>query len=262
MMSNFTNSPLVTHTRLSPHRNSPRNQPIRKITVHHFASTATPVAIGNWFANPNARASYNYGVGSDGSVSLYVNERDRCWGSSSASNDHQAVVIGVQNSSTGDDWAVSDRAFNTLIELIVDICRRNNIRTLSYTGNSNGTLTRHNMFSATACPGRFLQSRFPEIARRVNEALSGAVVPPTPPPPPTFQQYRVRVTALSGLNIRSGAGNTFAAVGGLPRGSEVTVISESTGAGARRWGRVQRGTSVLGWVALQSNIGVNWVKRI
>ena len=94
--------------------------------------------------------------------------------------------------------------------------------------------------------------------------------PPTsPPPPPTFQQYRVRVTALRGLNVRSGAGTNFRIVAdnagrnlALSRNSEVTVIGESTGQGARRWGRVMQNNRAIGWIAMQSALGVNWVKRI
>ena len=199
-MSNFTNSPLISLTRLSPHRNSPRNQAIRKITIHHFAGNSTIEAVSNFLAQPNRNASYNYGIGSDGRIVLIVNESDRAWASSSPPNDHQAVVIGVANNSGAPDWTVSDTAFNALIDLCVCIINRNQGIVqpngqpgLFYDGTSNGNLTRHNMFTRTTCPGPFLQERFPEIARLVNERLAGQTAPQTPPvnqeaqPPPVTQ---------------------------------------------------------------------------
>ena len=66
---------------------------------------------------------------------------------------------------------MSDKVFDKLVALCVDICRRNGIEKLEYTGDAEGNLTRHNMFAATACPGPYLQSRFPLIAELVNEQL-------------------------------------------------------------------------------------------
>jgi len=178
-MSNFTNSPLISHTRLSPHRNSPRNQRITKITIHHQAGNMSLAALGEFLSRPATRASYNYGIASNGDIGLFVNERDRCWGSSSAANDNQAVVIGVANNSGGPNWTVSAAAFASLIRLCVDICRRNpgivqinGLPGLNYNGAASGSLTRHNMFAATLCPGPYLQRRFPEIVRLVNAELN------------------------------------------------------------------------------------------
>ena len=170
-MSNFTNSPLIVYTRISPNRNSPRNQPISKITVHHFASVSTIENIGNWFAQPSTRASYNYGIGNDGRIALYVPERDRCWGSSSAANDNQAVVIGLSNSATGGQWPVSNAAWKSLVRLAVCICRRNNIPRLWFDGTPNGSLTHHSMFSNTICPGPFLLNRFQTLCQEVNRQI-------------------------------------------------------------------------------------------
>ena len=178
-MSNFSNSPLIDLTRLSPHRNSPRNQPIRKITIHHFAGNATIEAVSNFLAQPGRNASYNYGIGSDGRKVLIVEERNRCWGSSSPANDHQAVVIGVANNRLAPDWSVSEAAFEALIDLCVCICERNpgiiqldSTPGLWYDRTANGSLTRHNMFANTLCPGPYLQSRFPVIVHRVNTRLA------------------------------------------------------------------------------------------
>ena len=146
-MSNFTNSSLISMTRLSPHRNSPRNRPITKITIHHAAGNISLDALGNWLARPATNASYNYGISTDGQIGMFVEERNRSWASSSPANDHQAITIGVANNSGALNWTVSQAAFESLINLCVDICQRNGIAELVYDGTPNGSLTRHNFFA-------------------------------------------------------------------------------------------------------------------
>jgi len=208
-MGNFTNSGLISLTRISPNRNSPRNQPISKITIHHFAGNSTIEGVSNFLANPERRASYNYGIGSDGRIVLIVEERDRCWGSSSGANDHQAIVIGVANNRNAPEWTVSDKAFQSLIDLCVDICERNpgitqtdGLPGLTYDGTAGGSLTRHNMFSSQVCPGPYLQSRFPEICRRVNAMLvAEGIAPPPVSPPQTFPLEDVNVQRMVELGV-------------------------------------------------------------
>lgn len=164
----MSNSSLVNYTKISPNSDARQNS-IKKITIHHMAGDLSVETCGNVFQKREASA--NYGIGTDGRVGLYVDESRRSWASANPVNDHQAVTIEVANDGGAPDWHVSDTAFEKLIELCVDICRRNGISKLVYDGTPNGTLTRHNMFMATTCPGPYLQSRFPEIAQRVNDAL-------------------------------------------------------------------------------------------
>ena len=185
----MSNSSLVAYTKISPNSNNPRNQPIRKITIHHMAGNISVETCGSIFANPDRQSSSNYGIGTDGRVALYVEESNRSWCSSSPANDHQAVTIEVANSAMGGDWPVSDKALSVLIELCTDICKRNGIATLNYTGNANGNLTRHNMFAATACPGPYLQSKFSYIAEEVNKRLQAPA--PTPISHPSSNKFKV-----------------------------------------------------------------------
>lgn len=175
----MSNSSLVNYTKISPHRNSPRNSPIRKITIHHMAGNLTVETCGEVFQG-SREASSNYGIGTDGRVGMYVEEKDRSWCSSSGDNDHQAVTIEVANDGGDPDWHVSDTALAKLIDLCVDICRRNGIENLNFTGDKSGNLTMHKWFAATACPGPYLESKFPYIAEQVNARL-GATVSPTVP---------------------------------------------------------------------------------
>lgn len=167
----MSNSPLVDYVLISPHRNSPRNDKIRKITIHHMAGNLSVEECGRLFQT--RKASSNYGIGSDGRVGMYVEEKDRSWCSASPWNDHQAVTIEVANDGGSPDWHVGDVALAKLIDLCVDICVRNGIEELIYTGDTDGNLTRHNMFCATICPGSYLQSKFPWIATEVNRRLRG-----------------------------------------------------------------------------------------
>lgn len=167
----MSNSALVDYTRLSPNRSHSRNHTIDKITIHHMAGNLSVETCGSVFANSSREASANYGIGSDGRVGLYVNECDRAWASASPGNDNRAVNIEVANSSTGGDWPVSDAAYSKLIDLCVDICQRNGIKALNYTGDAKGNLTEHRMFMATTCPGPYLHARMSRIAAEVNKRL-------------------------------------------------------------------------------------------
>lgn len=168
----MSNSPLVNYTRISPNSNNPRKYPITKITIHHAGCVASVEVMGNGFAQKSRQASANYGIGSDGRVGMYVEEANRAWTSSNRDNDERAITIEVSNSAKGGNWPVSDKVLAKLIDLCVDICKRNNIKKLNYTGDKNGNLTRHNMFARTTCPGPYLQQKFPYIAEQVNARLT------------------------------------------------------------------------------------------
>ena len=187
----MSNSKYVEYTRLSPNC-SPRTAPISKITIHHMAVVNGSLeGVGARFADPNSYASANYGIDSDGKVALYVPEEKRAWTSSNSENDNMAVTIEVANSAGNPDWPVSAKAYAKLIDLCVDICQRNGIEKLVYTGDKTGNLTMHCFFSQTCCPGPYLKSRFPQIAEAVNKRLGK----PAAPEPTTL--YRVQLGAFA-----------------------------------------------------------------
>lgn len=171
----MSNSGLVNYTKISPNRTSPRRNKIDRITIHHMAGNLSVETCGNVFAPTSRQASSNYGIGSDGRVGMYVEEKDRAWTSSSGANDHRAVTIEVADNAGAPGWGCSDKAMAKLILLCADICRRNGINHLTYTGNTSGNLTLHKWFAATDCPGAYLESQMPTIASEVNKLLaSGA----------------------------------------------------------------------------------------
>ena len=194
----MSNSSLVNYVKLSPHYRT-RTGKISKITIHHMAGNLSVETCGNVFSKSRV-ASSNYGIGSDGRIGLYVEEANRAITSSSTTNDNVAVTIEVANNSGAPNWTVSDKAMSSLIKLCVDICQRNDIKEINYTGDSSGNLTRHNMFTATTCPGPYLQGKFPWIAQEINKQLQANV--PTPAPTPAPAGHSTIRRGSSGAQVR------------------------------------------------------------
>lgn len=171
----MSNSALVSYTRISLNSTNPRNHKIDTITIHHAAAVNITVeALGAGFADPVRQASSNYGVGGDGRIALFVDEANRSWCSSNRANDHRAITIEVINDGGAPDWHVSDKALAAVIDLCVDICQRNGIEKLNFTGDTSGNLTLHKYFVPTECPGPYLESKMPYIAEEVNKRLMAA----------------------------------------------------------------------------------------
>lgn len=170
----MSNSKLVDYIKLSPNCTKPRNNSIKKITIHMMAGNCSVETCGDIFAKASRKASSNYGIDSKGRVGLYVDEANRSWCSGSRDNDHQAITIEVANDGSSPEWHVSQKAMDKLIELCADICKRNNIKKLNFTGDKSGNLTMHKWFQDTSCPGPYLESKFPYIADEVNKALGVA----------------------------------------------------------------------------------------
>ena len=167
----MSNSSLVTHTNLSPNCTKPRQKKITKIVIHHMAGNLSVETCGAVFAKKSREASSNYGIDSNGKVGMYVEEKNRSWCTSNREIDHEAITIEVANSKTGGKWPVSSKAMKKLIELCTDICKRNNIEEIVYTGDKSGNLHMHCWYANTSCPGPYLKSKFPYIAKQVNKKL-------------------------------------------------------------------------------------------
>ena len=245
----MSNSRLVNYTQLSPNCSKPRNHAIDKITIHHMAGNLTVEQCGSVFAPANRQASANYGIGTDGRVGMYVEEANRSWCSSNAANDNRAVTIEVSNDEVGGDWHVSDTALAKLIDLCVDICQRNGIVRINYTSDKSGNLTMHKWFAATACPGPYLESKFPYIAEQVNARL-GNTQQPAADTSSEFTPYRVRVV-ISNLNIRKGPGTNYGTAGRYTGKGVFTIVEEASGIGATKWGLLKAYEAGRnGWIAL------------
>lgn len=173
----MSNSPLVNYTKISPNKTSPRNHVIDTITIHCVVGQLTAEGIAGCFTSPNTKASCNYGIGKDGRIALVVDEKDRSWCSSNSANDNRAITIEVASDTTH-PYKVNDAAYKSLINLLVDICKRNNIKKLLWKGDKSligqtdkQNMTVHRWFANKACPGDYLYNRHVQIASEVNARL-------------------------------------------------------------------------------------------
>lgn len=183
----LSNSNLVTYTKLSPCYTKGRTHKIDTITIHCMAGNLTVKRCGELFQNKTRQSSSNYGIGSDGSIAMYVEEANRSWCSSNRANDMRAVTIEVANDGGAPSWHVSQKAMDSLILLVADICKRNGIEKLIWSwhkservNHTNGcNMTIHRDYAAKSCPGDFLYLNHQFIADEVNKLLS-RYIPPEP----------------------------------------------------------------------------------
>lgn len=335
----YTNSPLVSYTKLSPNHSGQRNHAIDTITIHCVVGQCSVETLGNVFAPVSRQASSNYGVGVDGRIGMYVEEKNRSWCTSSASNDHRAITIEVASDTT-EPYAVNDKAYAALLDLVTDICKRNGIKKLVWSTNKddrvnhkNGcNMTVHRDYANKSCPGKYLYDRHGAIAAEVNKRLGATTngstenAATTPvsnsntfsegdlvsikstattyyggkknipswvkakkwyvkensstsrvvidksedgknsicsavkasdltlvkaakeqkPTTEAFKPYIVKVTA-SALNIRKGPGTNYGTNGAITDKGAYTIVEESTGSGASKWGKLKSGA---GWISL------------
>ena len=179
----YTNSSLVTYVKRSPNHSGQRTHAIDTITIHCVVGQLTVESLGNIFASTARQASCNYAIGKDGRIALIVDEKNRSWCTSSNANDQRAITIEVASDTTH-PYAVNAAAYEALIKLVADICKRNKIKKLLWEGNKSliGNVSRQNMtvhrwFANKACPGDYLYNRHGEIASKVNALLGQASTP-------------------------------------------------------------------------------------
>lgn len=179
----MSNSSLVSYTKISPNKNSPRNRAIDRITPHCVVGQLSAESICGCFTSPSRQASCNYGIGYDGRISLCVEEKDRSWCSSSSANDHRAVTIECASDKTA-PYAFNNAVYASLVNLCVDICQRNGKSKLLWLGDKNKTLayapksdemvlTVHRWFANKSCPGDWLYNRLGNLAAEVTKRLTG-----------------------------------------------------------------------------------------
>ena len=254
----MSNSSLVAFTRISPNRTSPRSHAIDTITIHCVVGQVTVERLGEIFAPSSRQASSNYGIGLDGKIGMYVEEKDRSWCSSNAANDNRAITIECASDTT-DPYAINDKVYAVLIDLCTDICKRNGIKKLVWSTDKNTrvnhlngcNMTVHRDYAAKSCPGDYIYNRLGQIASEVNARLSGNTGTTAPPASnASFPQtpFTVQVT-VPDLNIRKGAGTNYAATGKFTGKGTFTITEVKNG-----WGKLKSGA---GWIYLEN---ADWVK--
>ena len=203
VMMKMSNSALVNYTKISPNRTSPRKNKIDTITIHCVVGQCSVETLGAIFAPSSRQASSNYGVGYDGRFGMYCEEKDRSWCSASAANDNRAITIEVASDTT-EPYAVNDKAYAALLDLVTDICRRNGIKKLVWStkkservNHLNGcNLTVHRDYANKSCPGNYLYERQGAIAAEVNKRLGASAAEPETPSSGSGTLYKVQTGAF------------------------------------------------------------------
>jgi hypothetical protein len=178
----MSNSSLVSYTKLSPNHSGKRTHSIDRITPHCVVGQCSVERLGEIFAPKTRKASCQYGIGADGRVGMYVEEKNRSWCSSSNANDQRAVTIECASDAAA-PYAFKDAVYSKLIDLCVDICKRNGKTKLLWLGDKNKTLnyipasnemvlTVHRWFASKSCPGDWMYSRMGDLATKVTAKLN------------------------------------------------------------------------------------------
>lgn len=213
-------------------------------------------------AFPDVSLLVSYGIGMDGRIGMYCEEKDRSWCSSNAANDHRAITIEVA-SDTNHPYAVNAKAYAALIDLCTDICKRNGIKKLLWKADKSligqtdkQNMTVHRWFANKSCPGDYLYNRHSDIAEQVNNRLAVNTEPVSSNQMSGIKEmaetnmikkpYLVSVS-IGDLNIRKGPGTNYAKTGKFTGKGVFTIIAEANGKGATRWGKLKSGT---GWISL------------
>lgn len=201
-MTKMSNSALVNYTKLSPNHSGTRTHAIDRISPHCVVGQCSVETLGEIFAPTSRQASCNYGIGPDGRVGMYVEEKNRSWCTSSSANDQRAVTIECASDATA-PYAFKDAVYNKLIDLCADICKRNGkkkllwisdkAKALAYEPKSDEMLlTVHRWYANKSCPGDWLMARMDDLAAKVTARLGGTSAGGGDT---TSTIYRVRKTA-------------------------------------------------------------------
>ena len=180
----MSNSSLISGTLLSNNCTKPRTGKIDNITIHCFVGQVTGKRGCEVFQPSSKQASANYVIGKDGDIWLCVEEKNRAWttggsytvnGETGKMNDQHSVTIEVASDTTK-PYKVTDAAYKSLIKLVADIAKRNNMGRLKWKGDKSlvgktdqQNMTVHRWFAAKECPGDYLYERMGDIADKANE---------------------------------------------------------------------------------------------
>ena len=179
----YTNSSLVAYTLLSPNHSGQRTMKIDRITPHCVVGQCTAEGLGGWFYKSSTQASSNYGIDKDGRVGMYVEEKNRSWCTSSNANDQRAITIECASDTT-EPYTMYEVVYDRLIDICVDICKRNGKKKLLWFGDKEKSLnyepkddemliTVHRWFANKSCPGNWLYARLGDLAAKVTAQLGG-----------------------------------------------------------------------------------------
>ena len=216
---------------------------IEMVTIHHMAGVLSAEQCGKIFQTVGRKGSSHYGIGNDGRIGQYVDESDTAWTNSNWDANCKAVTIETSNNVCGGNWSVSDEALNSLIKLVADIAKRNNLGTLVKGKN----VTWHRMYTNTTCPGDYLLSKMDYIVSEANKINNQS--PVTNKIDVKYQVYADGKWWGDIVNYNDVNSNGYAGVIGKPisglRGNTVGTVES---AGHLQYRVHQKGGNWLGWI--------------
>lgn len=166
-------SPYIDSVVLTPKHSGKRTEKVQAFVIHHMTAKWTGKRCAEYFRDtPSRQASANYCIGYDGDVALNVEEENRAWTSSSNWADQRAITYELANSTIGGQWEVSDKTLRKAIIMLAEQHKRYGLKKATYTGDTSGTLWRHDWFVNTNCPGPYLGSKLPYMADEINKILN------------------------------------------------------------------------------------------
>lgn len=176
-------SSLVDYTMLSPNYNSRQDTKVTRITPHCVVGQFDARDVAGWKKfNDGKTASMNYVIGKDGKILCNVLEENRAWTSGSRENDYRAITIECSSDKTS-PYTFNDAVFNSLKELIYDICIRYDKKGIIISTSASDALekeknypnfmiiTYHKYFQNVECPGKWLIEHMNEVRDYVNNKL-------------------------------------------------------------------------------------------
>ena len=235
----MTNSSLVDYKKLSPNHSGKRTHSINRITPHCVVGQLSVESLGAEFAKKSKEASCNYCIGSDGRVGLIVEEKNRSWCSSSATNDNRAVTIECA-SDLKSPYAFNDKVYSKLVDLCVDICQRNGKSKLIWISQKDKALSRslkddemlltvHRWYAAKACPGKWMMQHMDDLSDAVTKKLAGE------------SNIPFTISLPEGTKVKASASSKSKTIDTIKKG--VYTIVEIKGS----YGKLKSG---IGWVKL------------
>lgn len=170
----MSNSSLASYIDRTSGSYESRSNLISKITIHIAHATGDCHDLAEFILSGES-SSFHYGIATDGTIGLFIDEKYKAWGTGNSANDDIAVQIVLMNDKEG-STNISDKTYDALVNLVEDICRRNYILEMTYDGTYNGsTLTKHSWFkSGVNCPGPYVGGRYANITSVVNSRLQSA----------------------------------------------------------------------------------------
>lgn len=217
------------------------------IGIHHNAGNLSIQQTYNVWQSRQASAHYQVDI--NGRIGQLVWDRDTAWALGNFDMNQRSINIEhANNTGAAGGWTVSEATLDNGAHLVAALCKLFKLGRPVWGQN----VRPHSQISPTACPGALAGAQRDAYMARAQywyDQMTGSKPAPAPQPAPQPSPttgYLVKVTTPV-LNIRKGAGTNFATAGSVKKGEVYTIVAESAGQGASKWGKLKSGA---GWISL------------